>query len=109
MIFGIIHKDLKRKIEFYDDLVRLKKLEFGDQYLFLAPNKGFIDKVVRKDVKDCLTECKGSINLVYVSSELSIVSNSNLLIRVTFDFDEKLIEAQVKLVFAIMDVVISSL
>lgn len=77
--------------------------------MFLGPNKGLIDKVVKKDVKDYLTECKDTINLVYVSSDMSIVSNSNLLIRVTFDFDEKLIEPQVNLVLALMDQVISSL
>lgn len=104
-IFGVIRKDLKRKIEFYDDLARLRKTEFEDNYLFLCNDKGMADRIVRNEVKNWFRECKDSINLVYVSSEISVVSNSNLLVRVTFDYNEKLIEAQIKLVLSIVGAV----
>ena len=105
VIFGVIRKDLKRKIEFYDDLARLKKMEFEGEYLFLGSDKGMAERIVKNEVKSRFRECKDSINLVYVSSEISIVSNSNLLVRVTFDYNEKLIEAQLKLALSIVGAV----
>lgn len=100
LVFGIILKSLKHKIEFYDDLVRLGKSELLNDFLFLSADKSLQDKVLRADQMTCFKSCMKTLKLLYVSSEIQIVSNSNLLIRATFNYDEKQIEPQINFVLA---------
>jgi hypothetical protein len=102
MVFGVILKDLKHKIEFYEDLPRLPKFDLNDGFLFIGENKGMVDRILKNDVMNAFKSCQKSLKLLYVSSEIQVVSNSNLLIKATFEYCEDEIEKQINFVMNVV-------
>ena len=97
LVWAIIPVSLKEKVKKYDDLASLKEFTCGNsEYIVLCKSQKQFSIIFTKEVEILLENCGKSLKMLYVSSKISVVVNSNLLVRGTFAYDKKLTSRQIK-------------
>ena len=109
LILAIIPISLKAKLKYYKDLSSLQEFQLDSAYLLLCENEKEYNTFYSKEIQSLFNLCRSSLKMLYISSEISLVINSNLLIRVTFDYNEKQISNQVKFTQEVIEKVLQIL
>jgi Protein of unknown function (DUF1682) len=100
LVLALIPSRLESKIQHYDDLSHLPKFPCaGTPYTLLCKSEKIFKHFVTKELENILQSCKNTVKMIYISSKISIVANSNLLIRGTFQQDKNFTVQQLGLLF----------
>ena len=107
LVFSIILKKYTGKLKHYEDLSRLKEFPLADSnYIVLCKTDLILSRIFTKELQNSLNSCKTSLKMLYISSKISMVSNSNLLIRATFEYSKKQTANQHKFLFTTIEKVL---
>lgn len=110
LIWAIIPKILIKKARAYEDLAKLREFPCGSsQYLLLCKSEKVFSIIYTKEIQNSLDSCGDSLKMLYVSSDISVVLNSNLLVRVTFQHNQRFTNFQVKFMQKVVDSVIEQI
>jgi hypothetical protein len=99
LVFIILPNSLKSKFQPYEEDIALKQYPAGNtSHVVLSTSHKTVDKYVDQATQKLVENCLSTLLVLYVSSHISVVPNSNLLIRGTFKYSRGLVAAQIQLV-----------
>lgn len=101
---SVVSPQFKSKVKYYEGLDGLTKINYKNSPYILMTDSNFYEKIFLSDnFESLLGLCQDSLRMLYVSSKISIVPNSNLIVRFTFNYNEKLTRSQLKFVLEVIE------